>query len=80
MELIPGDNLEKMLHKLRTAGKQILLNESVQLVRQVALALDYAHKQGMLHRDSRPGPEQFWFGFKMAGEISVFNGLCTKSG
>ncbi len=54
MELIPGDNLRKLLQDLKASGKWIVLPEAVQLVRQVALALDYAHHQGVLHRDIKP--------------------------
>ena len=55
MEFIPGDNLYKMLQNLRAKGEWIRLDEAVELVRQVSLALDYAHDQGILHRDIKPG-------------------------
>jgi serine/threonine protein kinase len=55
MKYIPGDNLEQMLHDLRAQGKWVRINEAVQIIRQVALALDYAHQQGVLHRDIKPG-------------------------
>ncbi len=55
MKFIPGDNLEKMLRDLRVEGKWILLNEAVGVIQQVASALDYAHRQGVLHRDIKPG-------------------------
>ncbi len=55
MEFIPGDNLEAMLRDLRAEGKWIVLSEAVGLIRHVALALDYAHRQGVLHRDIKPG-------------------------
>lgn len=55
MKFIPGDNLEKMLRDLRLQDKWITLNESVLLIEQVAKALDYAHRQGVLHRDIKPG-------------------------
>ena len=54
MEYIRGDNLEKMLHQLREQGIWIPLTEAAQLVRQLCLAIDYAHRQGVLHRDIKP--------------------------
>ncbi len=54
MEFIPGDNLAVMLQKLRQKGKWLLLPEAVHLVRQICLAIDYAHTNGVLHRDIKP--------------------------
>ena len=54
MEFIPGSNLGQMLHDLRAEQKWILMNESIELVRQVALTLAYAHSHGVLHRDIKP--------------------------
>lgn len=54
MEYIPGDNLEKMLRQLREQGQWIPLAEAAQLVNQLCLAIDYAHRQGVLHRDIKP--------------------------
>jgi serine/threonine protein kinase len=55
MKFIPGDNLEKMLRDMRSEGKWILMSEAVGLIQQVAKALDYAHRQGVFHRDIKPG-------------------------
>ena len=55
MKFIAGDNLEKMLRELRAQNRWIPLQEALNVIRQVALALDYAHKQGVLHRDLKPG-------------------------
>lgn len=55
MKFIPGDNLEKMLHDLRSQKKWIKLDEAAGLIQQVAFALDYAHRHGILHRDIKPG-------------------------
>jgi len=54
MELIPGENLRKLLQKLSAQKQRVALGEAVELVRQAGLALDYAHHQGILHRDIKP--------------------------
>jgi eukaryotic-like serine/threonine-protein kinase len=55
MEFIPGANLGQMLHSLRAQNQWIRLDESIELMRLVALAMDYIHHQGVLHRDMKPG-------------------------
>lgn len=54
MKFIPGPNLEGMLRDMLAQKKWVALPEAVELVRQVSLALDYAHDQGVLHRDIKP--------------------------
>lgn len=54
MEYIPGSNLRKILQDLKAQNKWVILNEGVQIVQQVARALDYAHNQGILHLDIKP--------------------------
>jgi eukaryotic-like serine/threonine-protein kinase len=54
MDFIAGENLEKRLKTLQAENKTMPLEESLELVRQVSLALAYAHQQGVLHRDIKP--------------------------
>lgn len=54
MEFIPGVNLNKRIKELTERAQRLSIHESVQLVRTVALALEYAHRQGVLHRDLKP--------------------------
>lgn len=54
MKFIAGDNLEEMLEDLRENRRWIPLKEAVGLARQIAVALDFAHRQGVLHRDLKP--------------------------
>ncbi len=50
MEFIDGEPLNRMLSKT-----DFSLPQRVEVVRQVALALEHAHERGVLHRDIKPG-------------------------
>jgi serine/threonine protein kinase len=55
MEFIAGANLRQLLEELKAAGKWVVLDEALGIMQEVCLALDHAHKQGVLHRDIKPG-------------------------
>ena len=50
MEYVDGSSLEKMLQERNLPASDVLL----QFLRQVADALDYAHRKGVVHRDIKP--------------------------
>lgn len=54
MELVTGGNLRHHIKKLYEEGRVIDYPEAIELVYQMADALSYAHKQGMIHRDIKP--------------------------
>jgi eukaryotic-like serine/threonine-protein kinase len=49
MELVPGEDLEERLKKGR-----VPLSEAVDIARQIAAGLEYAHERGIVHRDLKP--------------------------
>jgi len=59
MKYIAGDNLEKLLRTMRSEDQWLLLSDACELARQIASALDYAHRQGVLHRDIKPANIMF---------------------
>lgn len=54
MEYIDGETLKERLLRLREAGETLPLPEIVQIVQDIAAALDYAHAHGIIHRDVKP--------------------------
>jgi tRNA A-37 threonylcarbamoyl transferase component Bud32 len=52
---VPGRSLAAVLEETAEAGKKMDLREAVALVRKLAEALAYAHKEGVVHRDVKPG-------------------------
>lgn len=54
-QLLPGPTLEQELASLRAQGTTMPIQRALQTLTQIASALDYAHAQGIVHRDIKPG-------------------------
>jgi|HigsolmetaAR202D_1030399.scaffolds.fasta_scaffold00608_19 Serine/threonine protein kinase len=54
-QLLPGPTLEQELASLRAQGTTMPVQRALQTLTQIASALDYAHAQGIIHRDIKPG-------------------------
>lgn len=54
MQYIDGADLESVLAGYRSTRSFVAPEEAARIVREICLALDYAHEQGIIHRDVKP--------------------------
>ena len=55
MEFVNGGSLRDHLRRLQRMRKFLPLGQSLQIGAQIAEALDYAYRRGIVHRDIKPG-------------------------
>ncbi|MCC7354046.1 MAG: serine/threonine protein kinase, partial [Anaerolineae bacterium] len=54
MEYVPGPTLQQRLQEARAKNEHLPLGEAARMARAVGSALDYAHRQGMVHGNLNP--------------------------
>jgi hypothetical protein len=54
MEYCPNGTLTDLLAQATRQGRLVTPDEAVSVVSQIALALDFAHRNGVIHRDVKP--------------------------
>jgi len=54
MEYVEGNTLKHYLKTLYAQGKRLSLSRGLEIILEIAAALAYAHKKGMIHRDVKP--------------------------
>ena len=75
MRLVRGGSLEDLIG----AGKQLSLDHVVKLLREVAAALDHAHRQGVVHRDIKPANVLLGeTGHAMVADFGIAKALSTN--
>ena len=82
MDFVSGENLVSRMKALRAENRTMPAEEAIELVRQVSLALAYAHQNGVLHRDIKPAnillePVS---GDKLSGEKLPYRPVLTDLG
>ena len=54
MEYISGQNLDEVRQRFDALQPDTVLPQKLQLIRQIALTIDYMHQQGVLHPGTKP--------------------------
>src|SRR6185503_12709623 len=55
MEYLKGPTLATYLRHLHQRKKRLISDQVARLLDEISIALDYAHGQGVVHRDIKPG-------------------------
>jgi len=76
MPYVMGESLEQRLERER----QLSVDEAVRISSQVADALGYAHEQGLLHRDVKPGNIMLERGHAVVTDFGIARAVSAAGG
>jgi serine/threonine-protein kinase len=76
MPYVPGESLDDKLRR----EKQLSVEEAVRIAGEVASALDYAHRQGVVHRDIKPGNIMLQDGQALVADFGIALALSHAGG
>ena len=76
MPFVEGDTLRQRLER----EKQLPLGDSLRIAREVADALDYAHRQGIVHRDIKPENVLFAAGHAVVADFGIAHAMEAAGG
>jgi serine/threonine-protein kinase len=76
MPYVEGETLRTTLHRLHQLG----VDEAVRITTQVADALDYAHRHGVIHRDIKPENILLHDGRPMVADFGIALAVSTAAG
>ena len=67
MPYVKGESLRQRI----TRERQLTIDEALRITREVAAALDYAHRQGVIHRDVKPENIMLSDGFALLADFGI---------
>jgi eukaryotic-like serine/threonine-protein kinase len=76
MPYVAGDSLRRRLDR----DRQLPLEDALQVVREVADALGYAHSHGVIHRDIKPENILFLQGHATLADFGIAKAITTAGG